>query len=399
MAYPLPDKPSIAVLPFENMSDDPKQEYFSDGIAEEIITALSKIPRMFVIARQSSLTYKGKPISIPTVGRELGVRYVLEGSVRRAGDKVRITAQLIDAKTNQHLWAERYDRDLKDIFAVQDEITKEIIIALQVELTEGEQARLLASKVDNLDAYLKWLEGREHLFRFNKDGNLLARQKAEEAIALDSDYPASYALLAMTHILDVWFKWSNSPKESIKRAYELAIKTLDLDESNSIAHRVLSHIYLLKRQHNKAIAEGERAVSLAPNAADNVNNLGLILRFSGRAKEAISMHERAIRLNPMPPAAYLYQLALCYSFSGAFEKAIAVCRKAISQNPDDLAVRLTSTIAYSLAGHQEEARAEAKEVLRISPKFTVAYAEKTWPYKNQADIDFIVNALSKAGLK
>jgi len=398
-AHPLPDKPSIAVLPFVNMSDDPKQEYFSDGITEEIITALSKVPKMFVIARYSSFTYKGKSVSILTVGRELGVRYVLEGSVRMAGDKVRITAQLIDAKTTQHLWAERYDRDLNDIFAVQDEITKEIIIALQGELTEGEQARLRVSKTDNLDAYLMWLEGREHLLRFNKEDNLLARQKAEEAIALDSGYPPSYALLAFTHLLDVWWKWSNSPKESIKRAYELAIKTLELDESNPMAHRVLSHIYLFKRQHDKAIEESERAVSYTPNAADNVNNLGLILRYSGRAKEAIPMHERAIRLNPMPPTTYLYQLALCYSFTGEFEKAIAVCKKALSLNPDDLAVHITSTIVHSLAGHEERARAEAKEVLRIHPKFTVGYAAKTWPYKNKADIDFIVNALSKAGLK
>jgi len=338
-------------------------------------------------------------VKVQQVGRELGVRYLLEGSVRKAGSKVRITAQLVDARTGHHLWAERYDRDLKDIFAIQDEITMKIITALAVKLTEGERARLSAKGTENLDAYLKCLEGCEHLYRFNKDGNLLGRQKAEEAIALDPEYSNAYALLGKTHILDVWFKWSKSPKESLTRAFELAKKALALDESNIVAHRILSHIYLLKRQHDKAIAECERAVSLAPNAADDIYNLGLILRFSGRAKEAISMHERAIRLNPMPPASYLYQLGLCYTFIGEFEKAIAICKKALHQNPDDLVGRITLAIAYSSLGREEEARAEAAEVLRIHPKFAVEYAAKTWPYKNQADRDLVINALRKAGLK
>ncbi|MGD2125520.1 MAG: tetratricopeptide repeat protein [Desulfobacteraceae bacterium] len=396
---PLPDKPSIAVLPFENMSGDPEQEYFSDGISEEIITALSKTPKMFVIARNSTFTYKGKPVKVQQVGRELGVKYVLEGSVRKAEDQVRIAAQLVDAQTGHHLWAERYDRELKDIFALQDEITMKIITAMGVRLTAGEESRLYAKGTENLDAYLKFLEGREHIFRFNKDDNLLARQRAEEAMALDPEYSNAYALLGKTYILDVWFKWSKSPKESLTHAFELAKKALALDESNIVAHRVLSHIYLLKRQHDKAIAESERAVSLAPNAADELYNLGVILRFSGRAKEAISMQEKAIRLNPLPPASYLYQLGLSYTFIGEFEKAIAICKKALRKNPDDLVGRITLAIAHSSLGRKEEARAEAAEVLRIHPKFSLEYASKTWPYKNQADRDLVIGALRKVGLK
>jgi adenylate cyclase len=396
---PLPDKPSIAVLPFVNMSGDPEQEYFSDGISEEIITALSKTPKLFVIARSSSFKYKGKEVDVRTVGRELGVRHVLEGSVRRAGDKVRITAQLIDAKTNQHLWAERYDRDLKDIFTLQDEITKKIITALQVKLTAGEQARLSSRGTDNLDAYLKCLAAREHLLRFNKDDNLIARQKAEEAIALDPKYSDAYSLLGKTHILDAWFNWSESPKESMGNAFKLAKKALALDEDNSLAHRILSNMYLLERQHDKAIAEGQRAVSLAPNAPDELFQLGVILRFSGKAKEAVSMFERAIRLNPMPPASYLYHLGLSYAFIGEFEKAIAVCKKALPENPNDFVGRITLTIAYSSLGREEEARSEATEVLRIDPNFTLEYALNTWPYKNQADRDLVFGALRKAGLK
>jgi len=396
---PLPDKPSIAVLPFVNMSDDPKQEYFSDGMTEEIITALSKTPKLFVIARNSTFTYKGKPVKVQQVGRELGVRYVLEGSVRKAGDRVRITAQLVDARTGHHLWAERYDRELKDIFVVQDDISMKIITALQVELTEGEQAHLSAKRTDNLDAYLKYVEGREHLFRFNRDDNLLARQRAEEAMALDPEYSSAYVLLGKTHILDVFFNWSKSPRESLARAFELAQKPLAMDDTLHGPHIILGTAYLLKRQHDKAIEECERAVLLAPNSADAIYTLGLILRFAGRAKEAISMYERAIRLNPMPPASYFYQLALSYTFIGEFEKAVAICKKALPKNPDDLVGRVTLATAYCSLGREEEARAEAAEVLRIHPKFTVEYASKTWPYKNQADRDLVINALRKAGLK
>ncbi|MCG2778214.1 MAG: tetratricopeptide repeat protein [Desulfobacterales bacterium] len=396
---PLPDKPSIAVLPFVNMSVDPNQEYFSDGITEEIITALSKTPKLFVIAHNSTFTYKGKPVKVQQVGRELGVKYVLEGSVRKAEDKVRITAQLVDAKTGHHLWAERYDRELKDIFAVQDDISMKIITALHVKLTEGEQARLSAKRTDNINAYLKYLEGSEHLFRFNKDDNLLARQRAEEAMALDPEYSSAYVLLGKTHILDVFFNWSKSPKESLASAFKLAQKALAMNDTLHGPHRILGTIYLLKRQHDKAIEECERAVLLAPNSADAIYTLGLILRFAGRAKEAISMYERAIRLNPMPPASYFYQLALSYTFIGEFEKAIAICKKALPKNPDDLVGRVTLATAYCSLGREEEARAEAAEVLRIDPKFTVEYASKTWPYKNQADRDLVINALRKAGLK
>ncbi|MBW2608463.1 MAG: tetratricopeptide repeat protein [Deltaproteobacteria bacterium] len=399
MAYPLPDKPSIAVLPFDNMSGDSKQEYFCDGLTEEIITALSKMPKLFVIARNSTFTYKGKPMKVQQVSEELGVRYVLEGSVRKVDNRLRITAQLIDAIKGYHLWSERYDRELKDILAVQDEITMKIITDMGVKLTTGEQARVSARGTANLDAYLKCLEGRENLFRLNRDSNLKARQRAEEAIALDSEYSIAYSLLSNTHILDVWFKWSKSPKESMMRAFELAKKALALDESNSGAHLVFAKIFLLQRLHDKAIAEAERAVSLAPNAADAINILGLILRFAGRPQEAAPMHERAIRLNPMPPAQYLYQLSLCYTFIGEYEKAIAICKEALHKNPDDFVGRITLTIAYSSLGRDEEARSEAKEVLRIHPKFALEYASKTWPYKNDTDRDFVLNALRKAGLK
>jgi len=204
-ALPLPEEPSLAVLPFDNISGDPEQEYFSDGLTEEIITALSKVDKMFVIARNSTFSYKRKPVKVQQVGEELGVRYVLEGSVRKAGDRARITAQLIDALTGHHLWAERYDRDLKDIFALQDEITMKIVTALRVKLTEGEQARLYDRGTENLDSFLKVLQGWQRFFRFNRDDNFVARQMFEEAITFDLKNPSAYAMLAWTHQMDVWY--------------------------------------------------------------------------------------------------------------------------------------------------------------------------------------------------
>ncbi len=399
MAFPLPDKPSIAVLPFVNMSDDPKQEFFSDGITENIITCLSKISALFVIARNSSFTYKGKPVMVRQVAEDLGVRYVLEGSVQKSGDRVRITAQLIDALKGHHLWAERYDRDPKDLFAIEDDITKKIITALQVMLTQGEQAILRGKGTENLDAYLKCMEASEYLLRMNKDANLMARQRAEETIALDSKYSIAHATLANTYIKDVIFNWSASPRESMVRGFESAKKALSLDDSNFKAHGVLAWIYLLKREHDKAIEECERAVSLAPNAADAVFMLGIVLRFAGRVKDAIPMFERAIRLNPIPRAAYLCQLGLSYTFIGEFEKAVGVCKEGLRKNPDDLVGRIALVVAYTSLGRESDARAEVAEVLRIDPKFSLEYAAKTWPYKNEADRNLVLNALRKAGLK
>ena len=232
MAYPLPDKPSIAVLPFVNMSEDPKQEFFSDGMTEEIITSLSKVPYLFVIALNSTFSYKGKPVKIRQVAEELGVRYMLEGSVRRADSRLRINAQLIDATTGGHLWAERYERELKDIFALQDEITRKILVALEVRLTSGEQATIRGKGTDNLEAYLKVLQAIEHLRRTSKEGVSLARQLAEEAIALDPEYARPYRIVATCHITDIFWGLSKSRKKSMEQAVEMAQKAISLDESD-----------------------------------------------------------------------------------------------------------------------------------------------------------------------
>jgi adenylate cyclase len=396
---PLPGKPSIAVLPFVNMSGDPEQEYFSDGITEEIITGLSKVPRLFVIACNSTFTYKGKPVMVQQVGQELGVLYVLEGSVRKAGDRVRITAQLVDAMTGKHLWAEKYDRDLKDIFALQDEITLKVIAALQVKLTEGEQALIVAGRTDSFEAYAKFLQGVEYVKRFNREGNLLARKMAEEAIALDPNYPRGYRLLATTHWIDVRFAFSRSPKQNLAKAAELYKKVIALDSSDAPAHAFLGMVYTMMRQHEKGIAEAEAAVALNPNAADAQCMFGFILHFNGRHKEGIEAIKKAIRLNPFPPNWYWHCLGFAYCHAGMYEEAIAECKKALRVKPDNLPAHLRLAAAYSLLDREEEARAEAAEVLRVEPGFSLTRFAKGQPYKCQADTDLFLNALRKAGLK
>jgi adenylate cyclase len=399
MVFPLPDKPSIAVLPFDNLSDDPKQEYFSDGLTEQIITNLSKLPSLFVIARNSTFTYKGKPVKVKQVSEELGVRYVLEGSVQKSGDRVRITFQLVDAITGHHLWAERYDRELGDVFALQDEITMKVLTALQVKLTGGEQVRIAARNTDNINAYLKFMQAAHHLRKSHQEGNIMARKLGEEAIALDPNFSNPYKLLAMTHLEDVWFGWSKSPRESFKKAVELAEQSLALDNTNANTVALVGHLSVMKRQHEEAIVEGERSIALEPNSANSYMLLATTLRFSGRAAEAIPLLKKAIRLEPYTPATFYYQLGMAYNFTGQYDEAIAVLKKALKRTPDHLLSLLGLTIAYSLADRMEEARATAAEVLRVNPKLSVAYLEKKAPYKYKADLELSMGAMRKAGLK
>jgi len=399
MAFPLPDKPSIAVLPFTNMSEDPKQEYFSDGMTEDIITALSKTPKLFVIARNSTFAYKGKPVKVRQVAEELGVRYVLEGSVRKSEDRVRITAQLIDALKGHHLWAERYDRTVKDIFTVQDEITKKIVTALQVKLTEGEQARVYAKGTDNLEAYLKVMEANWLCLLGSKEGVIKARQLLEEAISLDSNYALAYSTLGLYHIMEIWLGLSKSPKESITRAMELHQKAIALDSLLAHARIRLGYIYAaMIRQHDKGIAEGEKALALAPNSADIVNLYAVILTYAGRWHDAIPLYREAIRLNPKPPNNYYRHFAVVLRETGQYDEAISLLKKAIEQEPNDSLAYLVLTSVFSYAGREEEARSAAAGVLKLNPKFRIEQLPQG-THRDLAVVERENEALRKAGLK
>jgi len=399
MAFPLPDKPSIAVLPFVNMSGDPNQEYFCDGLTEQIITSLSKIERMFVIARNSTFVYKGKPLKIQKVAEDLGVQYVMEGSIQRSAGRVRITAQLINALTGRHLWAETYDRDLKDIFALQDEITMNILTAVQGKLTEGEHA--LRSKIretENLKAYEKVLQARELIRRNTKQDNESARQLAEEAIVLDPNFAWAYLSLGWSHYMDVRFGWSESPAKSLQKAFELAQKALAMDDSIDTAHSLLGSIYLVKLRFEKAVEEAERAVALNPNGAQGIIVLAGILGHAGRWEESVSYAEKSIRLDPVPDIFKIFILGRAQFMIGHYDKSIAAWKKALQKNSDYFPAHAFLAACYSSLGRDAEATAEAKEVLRINPKFNVESHAKLLPYKNKADIERELSALRKAGL-
>ena len=401
MKYSLPENPSIAVLPFVNMSGDPQQDFICDGIMEEIITALSRIPGLVVIARNSTFTYKGKSVKIKRVSEELGVRYVLEGSVHKRGDKVRITAQLIDALSAHHLWADRYDRDLKDIFALQDDIAFNVIAALQVKLTEGEKAQLMAKGTKNIDAHIKTLQAFQFLDMLSREGNAQAKKLFQDAITLDPEYPNPYLGLALSHVIDVWLGTSDSFDQSLDLAFDLVQKVFSLDESNAVAHGILGQIYAMKRQYEKAIAEAERGVILGPNSSDNLLRLGMVLNWAGRAEEAIPYLQNAIRLNPFPPAPYsiscFIHLAVAYRDSGKYEKAIEACKKVLQLDPNNQFAYIHMVISQIRLGQEKEARIAASEILRINPKFSLERYAKVLPFPKTI-ADRVVEDLRKAGL-
>jgi len=394
---PLPDKPSIAVLPFENMSADPEQEYFSDGITEDIITELSKVSGLFVIARHSAFTYKTKSVTLKEVGRELGVRYVMEGSVRKAGNRLRITAQLIDAMSDLHVWAERYDRDLTDIFAVQDEITEKIVAALAVKLTAREQNRAENRYTENLDAYDCFLRGRAYHARNTKDTNSQARQLFERAIELDPNFAAAYAMLAHTFWRDWRHQW-HTGSQNLERAYEEAKRAISLDASLPLAHTYLAWIYLFRHQHENAIAEGERAISLDPNFAEGYARLGAILSYAGRPEESVGMIEKAMRLNPHYPASYLPYLGETYYSMGKYEEAITHFRAGLGRNPDQRSGALVLAAIYSELGRMDDALAQISEVLRISPQTSLEDLADKWPWRDRNILRRFMDALRKIDL-
>ncbi len=402
MAFPLPDVPSIAVLPFVNMSEDPKQEFLCDGITEEIITALTKVRDLFVISRQSTFTYKGKPVKVKQVSEELGVRYVLEGSVQRSGDRIRITAQLIDALTGRHIWAERYERDLKDVFALQDEITMKVLTATQVKLMTGEQAlgveKYFRGK-QGLDCYLKYLEGLKYFQGRNIEDNRVARRIAEEAIAMYPEFPMAYVLMAWVRVGEYWLGSGKSPRESIEKGIEMAQKALALDDSIASAHGLLGHLYALRREHDKAIAELEQAVALDPGGAEVHMRYAMSLMYVGRSEEAIAMCQKAIRLNPFAGTGFLLIFANALRDAKRFEEAVSEYRKALQREPNNIFAHTNLAGTYIMMGREKEARAEAAEVIRINPKFSVDFWAKAIPYKDQSVTDKYIDALRKAGLK
>jgi adenylate cyclase len=351
-----------------------------------------------VISRQTTFTYKGKPVKVKQVSEELGVRYVLEGSIKKSADRVRITAQLVDALTDHHLWAERYDRDLKDIFALQDEITKRIVTAIDAKLLVGEEAPKRARGTENLGAFLKTLEARYYTGGSSREGLARARQLLDEAIALDPTYPHAYYVLGTIHMLEALSGFSRNPRESLELSNKMLRKANELDGSLAMARAQVGYNMTLLRRYDEAVVEVERAYELAPN--DNTVRFfyGNVLGYIGRAQEAIPILQGVIREYPRPPNPRLRALALAQREAGRYEEAIETLKRAVARDPDDIIAQVSLATCYGIMGREEEAQTAAKEVLRLNPKFSIGSDLRTNGLKDPAARERAAQALRKAGL-
>jgi len=397
--FKLPEGPSIAVLPFDNMSGDSEQEYICDGLTENIITSLSYNPKLFVIARNSSFYFKEKSVPVQEVAEKLHVHYVLEGSFQRAGDRVRINAQLIDAKTGHHLWAERYDRELIDIFDLQDEIAEKIFTALAVKLTDGESANIYSKYPMSFEARLKMMKTSSYMRRVNAESVILARQEVEEALSLSPEHPYPYTLMAWTYIWDLYFDLSKPSVNLLTLATRYSKSAIAIDRTCPEPYCVLSWVYLARGNYEKAIALAKRAITLNPNYDYAYYHLGITLIFADKPEKGLELIKKAVRINPIPWGMYFWHMGNAYRILGKYREAIAALKKAIDREPDDIFSRIYMAATYSLTGQEAKARAEVSEVLRIDSNFSCERSINNWPYKNQDEKERLISALRKAGLK
>jgi len=390
-------KPSIAVLPFDNISGDPEQGYFADGITEDIITDLSKVSGLFVIARNSSFAYRGHAADIRKVGRELGVRYVLEGSVRRAGDRVRINAQMIDASTGGHLWAERFDRDIEDIFAVQDEVTHTIVDALKVKLTTSEQMRRKNPRKVKPEAYDLLVRAGQSILQFRPDALMEARAMLLRAVELDPGLTVAYARLSLVFSAEYANRWNDPQADHLKRALDLASKAIELDENEASAHHALALAFFWLKQLDDAEAAAERAIELDPNFAAGWVALGNVRHSQGDNESAVGLYRRASKLDPQFDLA-LHFLGRSLFALGRFSEAEAAFKQRLALVPRSDMTRFYLCCLYGRTGRQADALQQWRELLEISPNFSVEHFRRVLPYSDPAQFDFFVDGMREAGI-
>jgi TolB-like protein len=396
---PLPDRPAIAVLPLTNMSGDPEQEYFSDGISEDIITALSKLRWFFVIARNSSFLYKGKAVHLKQIAEELGVRYVVEGSVRRGGDRVRITVQLNDVNTGSHIWAERYDRELADVFAVQDEITEAIVAAIEPQLYAAENFRSRRKSPNNLDAWDLVMRALSHYWRVTRQDNVVAQALLEKATAIDPNYGQAHGVLATSQTFSAHMGWADMAT-TLPIAERAALAAILVDSEDPWAHHALGCAYLFTRRFDDSLAEFEVALRLNPNFSLAQGYYGLVLSYCGRWEEANVASRRALRLSPRDPfSAIFYGIASYAQFVGRnYDEAIRLSREGIRQRGDFVGAHRVLTAASSMAGRHDVAHAALRELRRVQPNISLAWIASEMPIQQDADREHYLEAFRRAGL-
>ncbi len=393
------DKPSIAVLPFANMSNDPEQDYFSDGITEDIITDLSKVSGLFIIARNTAFTYKGKNVDLAKVSEDLGVRYILEGSVRKIGNRVRITAQLIDGFTNGHIWAERYDRVLEDIFGVQDEVTQVIVTALRVHVSDAEHQRMTRKDTDNLEAYDNLLRGRDLFLNFTPESNAKAENCFRHAIELDKNYAAAHAELARVYVQRRNHGWSDTPEQTLDQGYRSVCKAIELDDTLAQAHIVKGFVHLWRHEHDRALEELNYGLSLDPNHADGHMWKAILAGFAGRPKEGVREVQHAMRLNPGSPFWYLFALGNASFAMGSFEDCVVACSQAVLKNPNFIFAHMLLAAGQGHLGQLDGAKQSLAECVRLNPGFSLAWAQNLIPFKEPVMIEQFILGLKKAGAR
>ncbi len=398
-ALPLPDRPAIAVLPFVNMSGDPEQEYFSDGISEDIITALSKLRWFFVIARNSSFIYKGKAVHMKQIAEELGVHYVVEGSVRKSGDRVRITAQLNDAATGSHIWAERYDRGLADVFAVQDEITEAIVAAIEPQLYAAENFRARRKPPDSMDAWDLVMRALSHYWRVTRQDNLVAQALLEKAIAIDPNYGQALGVLATSYMFTAHMGWADMATAA-PIAERAALAAILADSEDPWAHHALGCVYLFTRRFEDSLAEFELALRLNPNFSLAQGYFGLALSYWGRWEEADLAARRALRLSPRDPHSGVYYGIAAYAqFLGRnYDEAMRLSREAIRRRSDFVGAHRVLTAAAGMAGKDDIASTALQELRRAQPNISLAWIANYMPIKQDADREHYLEGFRRAGL-
>jgi TolB-like protein/Flp pilus assembly protein TadD len=398
LALPTPTKPSIAVLAFNNMSGDVEQEYFSDGISEDIITDLSKLSDLHVIARNSSFVYKKAAISVPDVAKALGARYVLEGSVRKAGNRIRVTAQLIDSRNGGHVWANRFDRDLTDIFAVQDELTREIVAALKLKLTVGEQDRLVRRRAVNVEAYEFLLRAREQALALSRGGNIAARNLAGAAIAIDPPYAAAHALIAFTHLNDYANGFASDPDQSLRIGLELAQRVVGMDEEEPAGHLALGIANAWSRDLDLARVEAQRGLALSHNSVELLILMANVQIFSGDPAAALATLDASMRLDPHYPEIALQFLADARFSLGEYVQAIAAIEQRLTRNPQSETAYALLASCYGHLGRLEDCRHAWEQALRINPGFSIERRRRVQPFRNPEDFERRVEGLRKGGV-
>ncbi|MDH3631638.1 MAG: adenylate/guanylate cyclase domain-containing protein [Gammaproteobacteria bacterium] len=392
------EKPSIAVLPFDNMSGDPDQEYFADGITEDLTTDLSRISGLFVVARNSSFSYKGRSVDVRTVARELGVKYVLEGSVRRAKDQIRINAQLIDGATGGHIWAERFDGTMTNVFELQDNVNRKIVAALEVNLTAADEQRFDRVETTSPEAYDVLLRGIKQYNTFSSDATVEARELFKQATIIDPNYARAYANIALTHVTDINFFWSKDREESIRLGLEYASKAVELDDSIPQIYLTRSILYLSQRQHQAALEAAQRTIEVHPNYVDGYATMAFISSYSGAFENGLEAVDQAMRINPRGTGVYLSVKARILFLMKRYDEALPLLKEALERNPAFDRPHLHLAATYAQLGQIEDAEWSVEEALAINPDITLAKERRESIYLRESDLEHYVGALRKAGV-